>query len=77
MSVDERLMRTAIINAAVGIFLALAACGVAALAIERGRWWLIPVDLILVAICALMAARNIRIYRILQQTRGCRVKGIR
>jgi hypothetical protein len=70
MTVDERPTRTAIRNAAVGVFLTLAFCGVAIFYFETGRSWFVPINLVLAAVCSSLIVRNIRVYRILQQRKG-------
>jgi hypothetical protein len=63
MIVNHPLTRTAIENAAIAGALALMACGVAALAFELENEWTLPASLIVAAICAWWAVRNIRIVR--------------
>jgi hypothetical protein len=70
MTTDEIMMRTAIRNAAVGVVLTVAFCGVAIFYFETGRWWFVSISLVLAAVCSLLPVRNIRVYRISQQARG-------
>jgi hypothetical protein len=54
---------TAIVNAATGGALALAACGVAGLAFELENAWTLSGSLTVAVICSLAAAHNILIFR--------------
>jgi hypothetical protein len=54
---------TALVNAAIAGALTLAACGVAALAVELNNAWTLSGSLTVAAICSLMAAHNILIFR--------------
>jgi hypothetical protein len=65
-----RLVRAALPSLAVPGALALAACGVAALAFELENEWTLPASLFVAAVCSVLAIRNL--YTLQRRLNGLR-----
>jgi hypothetical protein len=63
MNVNHPLIRAALVNVAIAGALALAACGVAALAFEFENEWTLSGSLIVAAVCSVLAVRNVYTHR--------------